>query len=133
MKIKQQINEAHTPMKFDFNFSNKEINFFDTVVCKTHSSKLATKLYREEFNQQVYLHSKPEHPESLKQSTPFTQALSLHRICSTHNEFQDSCNKLRGKLIEREYKEQEINEGIRQAKQDFEQVKASQRENKEKK
>ena len=27
MKFKQQINEVHSPIKFDFNFSNKEINF----------------------------------------------------------------------------------------------------------
>ena len=30
MKFKQQIN-VHASVKFDFNFSNKEINFLDTV------------------------------------------------------------------------------------------------------
>ena len=50
MEFKQQINEVHPPMKFDFKFSNKEINFFDAVVSKRHSSKLDTKLYRKESN-----------------------------------------------------------------------------------
>ena len=35
MKFKQQINEIHPSIKFDFNISNKQINFFDTVVYKT--------------------------------------------------------------------------------------------------
>ena len=46
MKCKQQINEFHPSTKFDFNFSNKEINSLDTVVYKTQSGKLETKLYR---------------------------------------------------------------------------------------
>ena len=116
MKFKQQINEVHPSIKFDFNFSNKEINFLDTVVCKTQSGKLETKLYRKESDRQAYLHRKSEHPESLKRSIPFSQALRLSRICSTNNEFQDSCDKLRNKLIERGYTQQEINEGIERTK-----------------
>ena len=48
MKFKQQINEVHRSIKFDFNFSNKEINFLDTIVYKTQSGKLETKVYRKE-------------------------------------------------------------------------------------
>ena len=90
-------------------FSNKELSFLDAVVYKIQSGKLETKLYRKESNRQAYVHRKSEHPESLKRSIPFAQALSLHRICSTNNEFQDSCDKLRKKLFERGYKQQEIN------------------------
>ena len=43
---KQQTNEVNPSIKSDFNFSNKEINFLDTVVYETQSSKLETKLYR---------------------------------------------------------------------------------------
>ena len=97
-------------------FSNKEINFLDAVVYKTQSGNLETKLYRKESNRQDYLHCKSEHPESLKRSIPFAQALRLRRICSTNNEFQDSCDRLRNKLIEKGYKPQEINEGIERTK-----------------
>ena len=64
MKFKQQINEVNPSIKFDFNFSNQEINFLDTVVCKTQSGKLETRLYRKESDRQAYLHRKSEHPES---------------------------------------------------------------------
>ena len=107
IKFKQQINEVHSSIKFDFNISNKEIIFLDAVVYKTQSGKLETKLYRKESDRQAYLHRKSEHPECLKRSTPFSQALRLRQICSTNNEFQDSCDKLRNKLIERGYKQQE--------------------------
>ena len=106
---------THVYINFDFNFCNKEISFLDTVVCNTQLSKLETKLYREESGRQAYLHLRSEHPESLKRSIPFAQALCLRCICSTSNEFQDSCDKLRNKLIERGYK-QEINEGIERTK-----------------
>ena len=113
MKFKKQV---HPSIKFDFNFSNKEINLLDTVVYKTQTGKLETKLYRKESDRQAYLHRKSEHPESLKRSAPFSQALRLRRICSTSNEFQDSCDNLQNKLTERGYKQQEINDGIERTK-----------------
>ena len=103
-------------IKFGFNFSNKEISFLDTVVYKTQLNKLQTKLYRKESDRQAYLHRKSEQPESLKRSISFAQTLHLRRICSTINEFQDSCDKLCNKLIERGYKQQGIKEGIERTK-----------------
>ena len=70
---------------------------------------MATKLHRKESDRQANLHRKSEHAESLK-------ALHLRRICRTNNGFQDSCDKLHNKLIERGYKQQEINEGIERTK-----------------
>ena len=103
-------------MTLIFLIKNKEINFLDTVVHKTQSGKLETKLYSKESDRQAYLHRKLEHPESLKRSIPFSQAVRFRRICSTNIEFQDSCDKLRNKLIEIGYKQQEINEGIERTK-----------------
>ena len=67
MKFKQQTNKVHPSIKFDFNFS------IDSVVYKTQSGKLETKLcrkletklYRKESNPQAYLHRKSEHTLSL--------------------------------------------------------------------
>ena len=55
MNIKRQINKVHPFIKFDFSFSNKDINFLDTVVYKTGK-------------QHTYLYRKSEQPESLKGS-----------------------------------------------------------------
>ena len=75
MKIKRQINKVHSFIKFDFNFSNKEINFLDTVVYKT--GKLETKLYKKKSEQHTYLYRKSEQPESLKGSISNVKCICL--------------------------------------------------------
>ena len=35
IEFNQRINEVYPSIIFDFKFSNKEINFLDSVVCKT--------------------------------------------------------------------------------------------------
>ena len=66
-QIKTKINKIQSSIKFDFNVSNREINFLDAfikhVVYKTQSGKLETRLYRKESHRQAYLHHKSEHPE----------------------------------------------------------------------
>ena len=68
-------------MKFDFNFSSKELNFLNTVVYKTQLGKLETKLHRKESDRQAYLHRK-----SQQRTIPFAQALRLRNIFSTNND-----------------------------------------------
>ena len=65
IKFKKQINKVHPSMKFEFNFSNEEINFLDTVVYKTAWCKLEAKTYMKKSNRQAYLHRKSEHLEFL--------------------------------------------------------------------
>ena len=77
---------------------------------------METKLYKKNLDRQAYLHRKSEHPESLKRSILFGQALCLYHICSTNSEFQDNCDKLLDKLIERGSKQQKINQGIERTK-----------------
>ena len=96
LEFKLWINEVHPYIKFDFKFSNKEINFLDTVLHKTQTSKLGTKLYTKDIYWQAYLHSKSKHPDSLKHSIPFEE---------TYKGFQLNC-------YERGYKELEINASI---------------------
>ena len=58
-----------------------------------------------ESDRQACLHRQSEHTESLKRSIPFSRDLLLCCICPLNNEFQDSCDKLRNKLIEGGYKQ----------------------------
>ena len=77
LELKQQINEVHPYIKFDFTFLNKEINFLDTVLYKTPTGKRETRLYTKDRDRQPYLHCKSEYPESLKCNIPFVQNLCL--------------------------------------------------------
>ena len=66
--FKQWIIETRPSIKFDFKFLNKEINFLDTVVYKTPTGGLETKLNGKDTDRQAYLHHKSECPESLKRN-----------------------------------------------------------------
>ena len=112
LEFKQRIEEVYPSIKFDFKFSNKEIKFLDTVVCKTPTGKLDTNLYTKDTDRQAYLHRKSKHPESLKRNIQLAPTSRLRRICTVDKEFQLNCNELSQKLTEREYKEPEINESI---------------------
>ena len=77
LECKQRINEVYPSIKFDFKFSNKEINFLNTARYKTPTGKLEIKLYRKDTDRQASLHNKSEHPESFKRNIPFAQNLLL--------------------------------------------------------
>ena len=78
-----ELNTKHTSIKFEFKYWRQQIEFLDTLVCK-----LPTTLYKKPTDRQNYLHSKSEHPYSLKKSIAYSQALRIKRICSTQNEFE---------------------------------------------
>lgn len=112
----QQINKVHRTIKFDYEFSKKEINFLDLTIYKDNKGKLATKVYTKPTDRQSYLYRTSAHPEHLKKSIPYGQALRLRRICTEESEFDKACNQLSNKLKNRGYKEEEINTQINKAK-----------------
>lgn len=65
LEFTQRINEVHLSIKLDFKFSNKEIDFLDTVVYKTPTRKLESKLHAKDSDQQPSLNHKSEHYQSL--------------------------------------------------------------------
>ena len=66
-----------------------EIEFLDILVYKDklQGSHLRT-LFKRKTDQQPYLHSKSDHPVSLKKSIPYSQILPAKRICPTKSEFE---------------------------------------------
>ena len=94
-------------IKFDFNYSKTQIHFLDITITKT-TRKLLTPLYRKEIDRQSYLHRKSEHPETLKRSIPYSQALRLKRVCTTKEDFTEQSIALTKRLVERGYNENEI-------------------------
>ena len=106
-KLMNHLNKIHPSIKFDYENSNKEINFLDTIVYKRGKS-LQTRLYRKKSDRQNYLHHKSEHPKSLKDSIAYSQALRIKRICSEDDEFEHSINELQKKFEERDYNRTQI-------------------------
>ena len=84
-------------------FHQEKLYFLTQFYIKT---KIAT-------SKQVFLQAKPEHPRSLKSSIPYNQALRLKSICSTTKEFDKNCVIIKQKFLDRQYKEEVLDEQIR--------------------
>ncbi len=112
----EEINKVHATIKFDYKYSKKEIDFLDLTVYKDLTGKLATKVFTKPTDRQAYLHKKSAHPNHLKKSIPYSQALRLRRICTDVNEFDEASKNLKSRLIQRGYSEEEVTAQINQAK-----------------
>ena len=90
-----ELNTKHTSIKFEFKYST---------------------LYKKPTDRQNYLHSKSEHPYSLKKSIAYSQALRIKRICSTQNEFEKHSSNLLQQLKKKAYHHDSLKEQIEKAR-----------------
>ena len=84
------------------------VDFLDTTVYIDENSKLQTKLYRKLTDRRNYLDRKSEHPTNPKINIPYSQSLRIKRICLTIEEFNESCDALEEKFIQRGYSELKV-------------------------
>ena len=112
----EEINKVHPTIKFDYKYSKNTIDFLDLTIYKDLTGKLATKVFTKPTDRQAYLHKRSAHPNHLKKSIPFSQALRLRRICTDGNEFDEASKNLKSRLILRGYSEEEVTTQINQAK-----------------
>ena len=80
--------------------SKTEINFLDTTVFKVNN-KLRAKLYIKSTDRQSYLHSKSEHPNSIKKTIAYSQALRFNKICYNRSDIHNNCKRLLNTLTKR--------------------------------
>ena len=99
-------------IKFEFQFSPKEIAFLDAMLYKNENNNIQTTLYRQTADQQTFLHGKSEHPISLKSSIPYSHASRLKTICSTTKD-DKNCSIVKQKFVDRQYKEEVLDERIK--------------------
>ena len=109
----KELNEKHKTIKFDFQISPRKIVFLDAMLYKDENNNIQTTLYCKPTDQQAFLHAKSEHPRSLKNSIPYSQALRLKTICSTSTEFDKNCAIIKQKFLDRQYKEEALDEQIK--------------------
>ena len=109
----KDLNEKYKTIKFNFHVSRRAIAFLDAMLYKDENNNIQTTLYRKPTDQQAFLHAKSEHPRSLKSSIPYSQALRLKTICSTSTEFDKNCAAIKQKFLDRQYKEEVLDEQIK--------------------
>ena len=99
----RRLNNLHPTIKFEPNYSFREINFLDTIIYKDGNFNLQTKIYRKPTDRTSLLHNKSSHPNSTKTSIIYSQALRIKRICSEEEEMRNQFSLLKEKLIARGY------------------------------
>ena len=111
-----ELNTKHTSIKFEFKYSRQQIEFLDTVVYIDNNNKLQITLYMKPTDRQNYLHSRSEHPYSLKKSIAYSQALRIKRICSIQNEFEKHSSNLLQQLKKKGYHHDTLKEQTEKAR-----------------
>ena len=109
MKLLNELNTKHESIKFEYQISKTSITFLDTEV-KIKNSKLCTKIYRKKTDRQTFLNINSEHPKSLQNSIPYSQARRIKRICSKTTDFGYHLEELKETLVNQGYSKKSINQ-----------------------
>ena len=109
------LNKIHNTIKFELNYSYKEITFLDTIVYKDGNS-LKTKPYIKPTDKKQYLHYNSCHPSHIFKSIPYSQAIRYKRIISDDNLLEDELNKLKKLFLVRNYPENKLTKVIDKVK-----------------
>ena len=111
-----ELNKKHKTIKFDYKISTKQIEFLDTMVYRDQQRKIQKTIFRKPNDQQTYFHAQSNHGKSLKDSIPYSQALSIKTICLTTTEFNKNCDIITKKVRERGYPKNLVNEQVDKVK-----------------
>ena len=111
-----ELNKKHKTIKFDYKISTKQIEFLDTMVYGDQQHKIQKAIFRKPNDQQTYFHAQSNHGKSLKDSIPYSQALSIKTICLTTTEFNKNCDIITKKVRERGYPKNLVNEQVHKVK-----------------
>lgn len=84
-KFFEYINNVHTTIKFQYEYSFSTVNFLDVKISMDSLNQLETDVYQKPTDTHTYMHWLSAHPSHLKRSIPFSQALRLRRIVSNND------------------------------------------------
>ena len=101
-KFLNELNAKHPSIKFEYEISKERISFLDTEIY-IKNNKLHTKIFRKKTDCQTFLNINSEHPKSLKNSIPYSQALQVKRNCSTKKDFDHHSRELKERFLKQGY------------------------------
>ena len=77
------------------------------------NNKLYTKIYRKETDRQSFFQIDSEHPKSLKNSIPYSQALRIKLICTSSKDFEHHRKELKERFLEQGYSSELLDKHIK--------------------
>eukprot|EP00745_Piridium_sociabile_P005366 TRINITY_DN13285_c0_g1_i1.p1 TRINITY_DN13285_c0_g1~~TRINITY_DN13285_c0_g1_i1.p1 ORF type:complete len:744 (-),score=124.94 TRINITY_DN13285_c0_g1_i1:151-2382(-) len=110
----EYINGFHRSIKFTMQSSSESISFLDITI-SLRNGYLHTDRFYKETDTHAYLHYKSCHPPHVKKNIPYSQFLSLRRLCSDEETFYNRCDEMEGFFKARGYKTTDVTTGRRRA------------------
>ena len=95
------LNKKNKTIRFNYKISTKQIEFLYTRLYRDQKHKIQTTIFRKPTDQQTYLHAQSNHPKSLKDSIPYSQALLIKTTCLSTSEFNKNCGIITKRFKER--------------------------------
>ena len=92
-KFLAALNIHHQKIKFTHPINQNEIPFLDTVVYRSISNRIHTRIYHKPTDQKYYLHYHSAHPRNQKNSVPYGLLIKCKRICTEDCHFEQEVKK----------------------------------------
>jgi len=108
LKWFQYLNSSHSTIKFTLDYSYKQIPFLDTLVY-LEQNIVKTRLYKKPTDKKQFLEYSSEHPQYMKNATPYSQALRYRRITTDNLILEADLNNLKQSFISRGYPSSVVN------------------------
>ena len=113
------INSVNPNIQFTCEYSNVSVNFLDVLVSVDKNVILSTDLYTKPTDTHQYLLANSCHPNHIKKSIPYSQALRYLRICSDLETARRHCTELTNYLCKRGYSRRKVTNQVERAIADF--------------
>ena len=110
----ERLNNFHPSLKFTYDLSTDKINFLDVTV-KVEEGKISADLYCKPTDGHQYLHYQSCHPNHIKNSIVYSQALRMKRICTHKADLETHLLDLKTWFSKRGYPEKLVVEQIQRA------------------
>jgi len=103
----ESANNLHPSINFTYEYSTTNIAFLDTKI-HISNNKIETEIYTKPTDSHQYLLPSSCHPRHVVKNLPYSLALRIKRICSTEPFFQKHIQQLKQQLLQRNYRESDI-------------------------
>ena len=111
----EKLNQFLPNLKFTYESSQKKVAFLDLNV-SLENGCITTDLYTKSTDCHQYLHCSSEHPDYLKNSIIYSQALRLNNICTYERDFQRLALDMKSWFLERRYSKEMIDSQMAKVK-----------------
>ena len=111
-KFLEALNSHHQKIKFTYTTDQNEIPFLDTIVYRSTSNGIYTRIYHKPTDQKYYLHYHSAHPRNQKNSVPYGLLIRYKRICTEDHYFEQEVRKIYNQLKYRKYPTTLLDEAI---------------------